>query len=426
MRTLVAYPGNTVCFQQAARAFLEHDSLYCFATTFAYTEDSTLARFLGLLPGKFGESVAHNLRRRNISEVPSRYISQQPVWELLRTAAIKAKVSPPMVDRIWDLMSHSFTRRVARRLVPKCEAIYAIEYTALEAFERASEEGVARILELPSLSSRHFQALLRREREAVPELQTPYDKYFESKFDRRQQRRDREIALADVIMTNSSLTARSHIENGADPRKVFTVPLAAPPTIDTIDESLGNRRTPLKIIWAGSFSIRKGAHYFLEAWRALNAAPHATARVYGSVELPDRLLKPNPPGLEFRGSRSQPELFATMERADVLIFPTLSDGFGMVVTEAFSRGLPVITTDQAGAADLVEHEKNGLIIPAGDAGAIKDALQRCLDNREQLFMMRRVALETARRWQWQDYRCAFIDAMATGLHRAGYYPRFSA
>jgi glycosyltransferase involved in cell wall biosynthesis len=96
----------------------------------------------------------------------------------------------------------------------------------------------------------------------------------------------------------------------------------------------------------------------------------------------------------------------------------------MVVTESFARGLPVVTTDQAGASDLVVHKENGLIIPAGDPGAIKDALRWCLENRAALVAMRAAALETAKGWQWSDYRWALISAVATGLARAGYAPRF--
>ena len=51
----------------------------------------------------------------------------------------------------------------------------------------------------------------------------------------------------------------------------------------------------------------------------------------------------------------------------------------MVLTEAFACGLPVITIDQAGASDLVRHGENGLIVPAGDALALR--VHWCLDNR---------------------------------------------
>ena len=106
--------------------------------------------------------------------------------------------------------------------------------------------------------------------------------------------------------------------------------------------------------------------------------------------------------------------------------PTLSDGFGLAVTEALSRATPVIVTDQAGAADLIEDGRNGLIIPAGDVEALARALAWCADNRTALRAMRVEALESARRRQWSDYRRELMAAMQTGLQRAGYKPDFRA
>src|SRR5262249_47330293 len=106
----------------------------------------------------------------------------------------------------------------------------------------------------------------------------------------------------------------------------------------------------------------------------------------------------------------------------VLIFPTLCDGFGLVVTEAFAHGLPVITTSRAGAADFVQHGVNGLVIPAGDVSAIAEALQWCLSHRGKLKAMRRAALETAKRMQWSDFRQALARHVINGLRKAGYSP----
>ncbi len=124
------------------------------------------------------------------------------------------------------------------------------------------------------------------------------------------------------------------------------------------------------------------------------------------------------------GSVPQHVLFSAYEQADVLVFPTLSDGFGMVVLEAFARGLPVITTDQAGAADLVRPGENGLVVPAGDREALSRALEWCLDNRPALYRMRQAALDTARNWQWPQYRAALADRLSGALRKAGYEPTY--
>jgi glycosyltransferase involved in cell wall biosynthesis len=113
------------------------------------------------------------------------------------------------------------------------------------------------------------------------------------------------------------------------------------------------------------------------------------------------------------------ELYAKYGCADVLAFPTLADGFGMVVTEAFANGLPVITTTRAGAADLVRHGENGLIVEAANSVAIAEALEWCLKNRPALVKMRGAARATAVSWQWSDYRRALSEGLRDKLASTG-------
>ncbi len=420
---MFAYPGNMADAQNNARAIMEAGCLDAFVTTFVYRGDGWLANALGWIPQSVRERLRRQLARRSIDQIDDHLIHAYPMWELVRTAAGRVTRGPIAADLAWDSLSHHFDRLVARRYVPQTEAIHAYEYTALDAFRKAKSQGVARVLYLPSLDSRRFEEIQRRERQAWPELAGPYDAYFDKKFERRYMRRCEEIGLADVIVTNSALTSQSHIEAGAHPDKFLSVPLAAPPTIDAVRDRHGAVTAPLKVIWAGSFSIRKGAHYILQAWELLNPGRAARLDVYGALTVPERLLAGVGDGITFHGPVARPVLFRAYEAADVLVFPTLSDGFGLVVAEAMAHGLPVITTNQAGAADLVT-PANGMVVPAGDARALAEALQWCLDNRERLAGMRHEALATARRRQWADYRREFIAGLEVALGRAGYAPRF--
>jgi glycosyltransferase involved in cell wall biosynthesis len=410
--------------QNAALALAEAGALEAYVTTFAYKTDGMVAALLRHLPEKGAKRIAQALGRRAVEAIPRRLVRCHPAWEILRTAAAQAGASPVLVDRIWDRMSIGFDALVARRYVPHAQAVQAFEYTALASFERAKAEGVATILHLPALDSLQFETIQRREKCQWPELAGQHDSYFDRRFARRYERRCREIALADVIVANSTLTARSHIAAGADPAKILAVPLAAPPHIAEVADDGGARGRPVKVIWAGTFSLRKGAHYLIEAWRLLGAGAQARLDVYGQSQVPPRLLTATPDNVTFHGSVPKPVLFEAYRSADILVFPTLSDGFGLVVTEAMAHGLPVITTDRAGAADLVSRD-NGLVVPAADARALADALLWCLDNRERLHAMRFHALETARRRQWPDFRRDLIAALDMGLRRAGYSPAFA-
>jgi glycosyltransferase involved in cell wall biosynthesis len=421
MRTILFYPGNMAHAQQAGRALFEAGALQAFVTAFAYLPDGRLARLLATLPG--GAKVAEQLSRRAIDELPAHLVHTHPAWEVLRTAASKVG-GPTITDMIWDALSHRLDALVARRYVPCAQAIQGFEYTVHDAFERAREMGVARILHVPSLDNEQFNEIQKRETAKWPELATRHSRHMQATFPRRQERRRKEIALADVVVANSTLTARSHIAAGADPGKVFVVPLAAPRPLASDQLPPAPPGRPLRVLWAGPFSIRKGAHYLLEAWRRLRPNGCAVLDVYGAIEVP-RLAEALPDGIIMHGSVPKEELSKAYRAADVLLFPTLSDGFGMVVTEAMAHGLPVITTDQAGAADLVTPD-NGLIIPAADADAIADAILWCLDNRIRLQEMRVHALESASRRQWSHFRSDLIEALGKGLRQAGYCPQFQS
>ncbi len=409
--------------QQAARAFHERGALAAFVTGLVFNERST-ARLITHLPNSLRERVTKELGRRAITQVPSSMVVSYPWLEALRTALSRFATNPIYADMIWDLSSHRFDRHVARRHLDGVQAVHAFEYTARATFEQARRTGIATILAMPSTDSKEFDAIKTREESRFPGLRTRHYRYFADRFAARYEHRRAEIALADLIVANSEVTKQSHVRAGADPAKIVAVPLAAPPGIDAIVKPSTDLGRPLSVVWAGSISIRKGAHYFFDAWRVLRAGNHANASMYGRILLPERILRPIPEGLEVMGSVPQQELFAAFERSDVLVFPTLADGFGLVITEAFSRGLPVITTDRAGGSDLIEHGRNGLIVPAADPAALVEALRWCLDNRDALYQMRFQALETARRWQWVDYRRMLIDKITKGLRNAGYAAEF--
>jgi glycosyltransferase involved in cell wall biosynthesis len=196
---------------------------------------------------------------------------------------------------------------------------------------------------------------------------------------------------------------------GVAPEKILVVHYGAP----EVATNIGSRENdgPLKVLWAGTFSIRKGAHYLLEAWRSLKLDGRAELLVFGAVALPNRFLADLPKSITIRPTIPRSELYAHYSCADVLAFPTLADGFGMVVTEAFACGLPVITTSRAGAADLVRHGENGFIVEAASASAIAKSLEWCLMNRVTLAGMRDAARATAVTWQWSDYRRALSEGL---------------
>ena len=117
--------------------------------------------------------------------------------------------------------------------------------------------------------------------------------------------------------------------------------------------------------------------------------------MYGSVSLPDGGKIRDLEGVRVHGPVPRGRVLAAFRRADLLVFPTLCDGFGLVVAEAMAQGLPVLTTREAGAADLIEHGKNGFLVEPGSVTKLGEQLVKILEVRKDLKEMRKSCQVTA-------------------------------
>ena len=375
----------------------------------ALGEGGEAVRFLTTLTPDGGDLAAAVVRlsgdsnRRRLDPLLKNKTLTYPWRELVRLIDGKLSRDEIRRDRIFHWALDGFDAWAAKQMKPPVRMVYGYETQCLKTFTAARERGIRTVLDLPSPEHDYVENLLSAEYRKFPELLTPAKKYFRSLQRERTARRHREFELADIVVANSSFTAKTWEASGLDGSKIRVVTLGGPPPEPRGLDGRTKGNGPLRLVWAGTFSVRKGAHYLLEAWRGWNPGKAAVLDVFGSVALPDALMKDLPENVVLHGPVARQRVLDEFVRGDLLVFPTLCDGFGLVVPEAMSRGLPVLTTNQAGASDLVEDRVNGLIVEAGSAERLVEALQWGASNREALGAMRVAALETAERNQWKDY-----------------------
>ncbi len=104
---------------------------------------------------------------------------------------------------------------------------------------------------------------------------------------------------------------------------------------------------------------------------------------------------------------------------DVFVLTSHSETYGMVTIEAMASGLPVIATDTGGTPGIVTDQSTGLLVPAEDAGALRKALMKLLNNRElAAHLGEQARLEAVRRFshevQCQSYEALFDELMNYG------------
>ena len=410
LRTAVVYPGVMPAVIEVARAFFETGMLSRFETTFVYHEDDRLAQLLR----SFGNSelcrrMDTQLSRRALGGIPKHLVSARPRWELLRIAASRLSASELLMDRLWEQTVLRFDRDVSRDLCRDVEVVYGYEHACRASFMRARNAGIRTVFDMASPHYALMDSLLASELAQFPALANDSPS-GEGLVARRNQHKQAELDLADLVIANSQFTARSLIESGYPAARVRVVPLGAPP-LDQGWRELPQTNT-VRFLFAGSsVGVRKGAHHLLEAWQLLDCGRVAELALAGRWTLPLAMRRDLPRNAIALGSITQAELFRRYRESSVLVLPSLCDGFGMVVTEALAHGLPVIATKSVGASELIEEGVNGFVLSQGDVDGLAARLQWCIEHPAELCAMREAAHATAARHQWSAYRRRLVQTV---------------
>jgi glycosyltransferase involved in cell wall biosynthesis len=186
------------------------------------------------------------------------------------------------------------------------------------------------------------------------------------------------------------------VHYGARPDRVFYYPFTSQAAADMPDfgprpsetrqamretarKKLGiaGRRVVLAV---GQFIRRKGFDVLIKAAAGLRDAEVLIVGGEAPEEFVTLRRETGASNVEFVGFMKKDRLADYLLAADVFAMPTREDIWGLVVNEALSFGLPVVSTDRCGAAlELVKDGENGFIVPAEDAGALRSAIEKALE-----------------------------------------------
>lgn len=410
MKVLISHPTSNEFNRSAAYGLLEAGLLSEFHTAIALFPDTMLDRISNI--GPFAE-----IKRRSFNSSLRPLTHTWPWLEIGRQLASKAGLSKLIRHETGvfsvDAVYRNLDKRVASRLKGAQQkgltTLYAYEDGAVFSFPEAKLLGLECIYDLPIGYWRAARRLLEPERDRWPEWIPTLSGLSDS--EEKLARKDEELKLADRIFVASQFTASTLKYFPGCLAPVEVIPYGFPPVTSRREYPSKTGKSPLKLLFVGGLSQRKGIADLFAAVE--NLVPYVELTVVGLKSshnckaLNDALEKHRwIPSLSHEG------ILKLMREHDVLVFPSLFEGFGLVITEAMSQGTPVITTDRTAGPDLIEHGHNGWLIEAGKTSALQESIEDLISSPHLIAQAGREAMETARRRPWSVYSRELADAIS--------------
>jgi glycosyltransferase involved in cell wall biosynthesis len=398
---ILSHPTGNENVRQVALAFAEANLLEEFFVTLNWNPGSAFDR---ILPPRLRQS----FRRRSFPELVRHRTRSQPTREAMRL--FFGAIHLPLWSRhergflSIDAISAALDRAVAAEVEKNenCKLVYAYEDCAIATFAAAERRRIPRVYDLPigywRVGQRIFLEESEREPEWTPTLTGARDSH------EKLARKDEEARLATRVVVASTFT-KSTLTQATHQRPVTVIPYGAPPAATG---EIANGGAKLKILFAGSLGQRKGLSYALRAVELIGERNCELTLLGRKAADGCRPLDQAVRDHRWLPSLSHERVLLEMRQHDVLIFPSLFEGFGLAITEAMSQGTPVITTAHTAGPDIIDDGVDGFIVPIRSPEAIAEKLELLARDRERLRAMKISARKKAQMHPWENYRRALV------------------
>jgi len=325
--------------------------------------------------------------------------------ELLRLCATKCPglTATGRSKSAVDWVGRQHDRSVANALKSrKTKAVWVYEDFAHDTAKQARDMGMTVFYDLPTVHYREAAAIARSETSQDPTLVPFWASSNEPLA--RLTRKQGELDLADRIVVASSFVKRTLVLQGVDAARIVVLPYGAPATV--VKPPTRVSKKSIRCFYAGNISPHKGIHHLFRALARLNDRSVELTLAGTWAQGFERWLRNRFPAVRFRwlGPLSHSELMEQYVQHDFFVFPAVQDGFGLVLLEALSRGVPIVASRNSGAPDIISEGRGGFLFDAQSESGLSSALETAFAAYGRLPELREEALRTAREYSWGRYR----------------------
>jgi glycosyltransferase involved in cell wall biosynthesis len=318
-----------------------------------------------------------------------------------RTTLARGRLRVPyrVVGTLRALALHDrIIARALPRLTDSVDVVHTWPLAGLETLRVAKRLGITTVVERPNAHTRFAYEAVARECERIGVVLPANQEHAYNTGKLRKE--EEEYALADYLLCPSDFVVRTFVEQGFEPDRLAHHMYGYDERVYFPAAEEAEAHDGLNALFVGVCAVRKGLHFALEAWLRSSASRNGTFRIAGEFipgyedRLGDMLAHPS---VQVLGHRDDvPEL---MRHSDVLMLPSIEEGFGLVCTEAMGSGCVPLVSDAC--TELCVHEQDSLVHAVGDVEALTRHLTLLDEHPERLAEMRAACLAAAPTLTWE-------------------------
>jgi glycosyltransferase involved in cell wall biosynthesis len=331
----------------------------------------------------------------------------------------KLRIPYKLIGSLRALALHDWiVSRALPKLKDRIDVVHVWPSSALRTIRVAKQLGIPTVLERPNSHTRFALEVVAAERKRIG-IGTPNYDYRPREKNVRLE--EAEFAECDFLLCASEFSAKTFTDRGYPASKILRhkygfdesrfIPLLA-----------RDPKRPFTALFVGVDAVRKGLHLALEAWLASPASRDGLFQIAGDVqeEFKLRFVKElsHPSVLQLGNRDDIPDL---MQQADILLMPTIEEGFALVCAEAIGAGCVPLASDAC--TEMCRHMENSLVHHVGDVATLCQQITDLHSNPALLARLRAGTIATRADWTWaragQVLAGAYDEAVARSFRTTG-------
>ncbi|MDK0557894.1 glycosyltransferase family 4 protein [Clostridium perfringens] len=404
-KVVIAHPGRHHSFRLASALKKDNNITIKYITTVYNKPNSILMNFIKKFISKTNRERLNNRNNKDLcDDEVIQFYQISGLIEILLSRFDKSK----KIYSIWHkITSKKFGIKVAKYAIKNnFDAVICYDTNALECFKylENNKSNIIRIMDVAATNWIYMKEIYENDMLICPELKEKlrcevgnYLTFKNQKYIKE------EINRSQYLIVASKFVKKSYEFSNFPSNKILICPYGVDlNNFKYCTKKEKERIEPLNFIFIGGTKQLKGIYYLLEAFKRIPNKT-ATLTIVGECNLSNKFMSRYKNKVTFTGLLMHDDIAELLKTMDIMIFPSLGDGFGLSVIEGMACGCPIICSENSGVADLIKDGENGFIIPIQDIDEIINKVNWFVENREIIPQMSIMANETAKMYSWDNY-----------------------